>query len=199
MMLMRRFLLIFALALCPAVAVHAEQDLYNPLAVGLKWDVDVELNTPGGKAVQGTAVREITGTEKIGHFNYFVVLTSFTGLPQVKDFTVFRRKSARGIYSIYSGDPTKQEILEAALPLDVGQSWKTVIGMQLITSTVESKETVTAGGKTYENCIKVTYKSSDGQIKGTYYQAPDVGNVLETSTRSGATYKFTLKAFSGLK
>jgi len=198
MMPMRRFLLTLAFALC-SVAVHAEQDLYNPLAVGLKWDVDVELNTPGGKAVNGTAVREITGTEKIGHFNYFAVVTSFTGLPQVKDFTVYRRKSSRGIYSIYSGDPSKQEILEAALPLEVGQTWKTVVGMQMITSTVESKETVTAGGKTYENCIKVTYKSSDGQIKGTYYQAPDVGNVLETSSRSGATYKFTLKAYSGLK
>jgi hypothetical protein len=149
--------------------------------------------------VQGSAVREITGTEKMGRYLYFVVTTTFKDLPQMSDFTAFRRKSARGIYSIYSGDPEKRENLEAALPLNVGQAWKTVIGMQMITSTVESKETVSAGGKTYENCIKVTYRSSDGQLNGTYYQAPDVGNVLETVTRGGATYKFTLKAFSGLK
>jgi hypothetical protein len=89
--------------------------------------------------------------------------------------------------------------MEAALPLDVGQSWKTIVGTRVIISTVESKESVTAGGKTYENCIKVNYKTSDGGMKGTFYQAPDVGNVLETQTRDGATYKFTLKKFSGLK
>jgi len=196
---MRRFLLSLALTLGSVVAARAEQDLYNPLAVGLRWEVDVEVTTVGGNAVQGTSVREITGTEKIGRYNYFVVTTSFTGVPQMKDFTIFRRKSAHGVFGIFDGDTEKREIMEAALPLDVGQSWKTIVGTRVIISTVESKESVTAGGKTYENCIKVNYKTSDGGMKGTFYQAPDVGNVLETQTRDGATYKFTLKKFSGLK
>ena len=68
----------------------------------------------------------------------------------------------------------------------------------LIVSTVEAKETVTAGGRTYENCIKVSYKTDNGP-SGTYYQAPDVGNVLETMNLNGAVFKFTLKSFSGLK
>ena len=197
--MMRRFLLSLALVLGGLAAARAEQDLYNPLAVGLHWDVDVEVTTPGGKTVQGTATREITGTQKISLYTYFVVETKFTGLPQMKDYTVYRRKSAHGVYSIYQGDPEKREILEAALPMTVGQAWKTVVANEVITSTVEGKESVVAGGKTYENCVKVTYKSSDGQLTGTFYQAPDVGNVLETQNRGGAPFKFTLKAFSGLK
>jgi len=197
--MMRRILLSLALALCGVGTVRAEQDLYNPLAVGLRWEVDVEQTTPAGKTLKGTAVREITGTEKISLYTYFVVTTTFTGLPQMKEYTVFRRKSARGVYAIYSGDTEKREILEAALPLTVGQVWKTVIGVQVITSTVEGKESVAVGGKTYENCVKVSYKSNDGTVSGTYYQAPDVGNVTETQNRDGSTYKFTLKAYSGLK
>jgi len=186
------------LALCAVAGARAEQDLYNPLAVGLRWDVDVEMKTPGGATVQGSAVREITGTETINNLSYFVVRTSFTGLPNMRNMTMYRRKTARGIYAINAVDKEKREYLEAVLPLNVGQSWKTVIFSSVIVSTVEAKESVTAGGKTYENCIKVIYKTDNGP-SGSYYQAPDVGNVLETTAIDGAVFKFTLKSFSGLK
>ena len=197
--MMRRFLLSLALALCGFTAARAEQDLYNPLAVGLRWDVDVEMTPVGGETMHGTAVREVTGTEKIGPYTYFVVTTTFTDLPKMKDFTMYRRKSARGIYAINALDKTRQEYLEAALPLTVGQAWKTTIGGQTFTSTVESKESVKIDDKTYENCVKVSYKSSNGNLSGAYYQAPDVGNVQETTTVGGKAFKFTLKKFSGLK
>jgi len=197
--MMRHFLLSLALALCGFTAARAEQDLYNPLAVGLRWDVDVEMTAIGGKPEHGTAVREIIGTEKIDLYTYFVVTTTFTDLPKMKDFTMYRRKSVRGIYAISALDKTKQEHLEAALPLTEGQTWKTVINGQVIISTVEGKETVKVDDKTYENCIKVSYKSSGSNLTGTFYQAPDVGNVQETTTVGGITFKFTLKKFSGLK
>jgi hypothetical protein len=194
----RRFLFFLMLVLGALTGAHAEQDLYNPLAVGLRWDMDVEMKSPGGGTVQGSAVREITGTQTINKLTYFVVRTSFTGIPSLKDSTMYRRKSAHGIYAINALDKEKREFMEAVLPLDVGQSWKTVVFTSLIVSTVEAKETVTAGGRTYENCIKVSYKTDNGP-SGTYYQAPDVGNVLETMNLNGAVFKFTLKSFSGLK
>jgi hypothetical protein len=197
--MLRRFLLSMVLALCGFTAARAEQDLYHPLAVGLRWDVDVELTANGGETQHGSVVREIVGTQKIGLYTYFVVTTTVSGLPNMKDFTMYRRKSARGVYGISALDKTKQEHLEAALPLTVGQIWKTTVGGQTITSAVEGKEPVKIGDKTYEDCVKVSYRSGDGNVKGTFYQAPDVGNVQETTVANGMSFKFTLKKFSGLK
>src|SRR5258708_6883355 len=121
--MMHRFLLSLALALCGFTAARAEQDLYNPLAVGLRWDVDVEMKSVGGETVHGTAVREITGTEKIGLYTYFVVTTAFSDMPKLKNLTMYRRKSGRGIYAISALDKSRQEYLEAALPLTVGKTW----------------------------------------------------------------------------
>jgi len=195
----RRFLLSLALALCGFTAARAEQDLYNPLAVGLRWDLDVEVSAVAGQPVHGTAVREVTGTEKIGPYTYFVVRTTFSAVLKMNDSTMYRRKSARGVYAIDALDKTRQEHLEAVLPLTVGQTWKTTIGGQTFISTVESKESVKIGDKTYQDCIKVSYNSSDGGLSGRFYQAPDVGNVQETTAVAGTLYKFTLTKFSGLK
>jgi len=196
---MRRFFLPLFLLLCGVVAVRAERDLYNPLAIGLRWDVDVEMIAPGGQVVKGTAVREITGTDKIEGYTYFIVTTSFTGLEKMKDFTMYRRKSANGIYAINALDKTKQEHLEVALPLTVGASWKTTVFGQVITSTVEAKEPLKIGDKTYADCMKISYNSGDGKLSGTYWQAPDVGNVQEETKANGVTFKFTLSKYSGLK
>jgi hypothetical protein len=196
--MMRSFLPFLILALVAVAGARAEQDLYNPLAVGLRWDVDVEMKAPSGAIIKGSAVREIIGTETINKLSYFVVKTTFTGLPNMKEVTTYRRKTVRGIYAINALDKDKQEYLEAALPLNVGQTWKTIIYSSVVVSSVESKESVTAGDKTYDNCIKVNYKSENGP-SGTYYQAPDVGNVLETTSIDGSVFKFTLKSFSGLK
>jgi len=197
--MMRRFFLPFLLLLCGVIVARAEQDLYNPLAVGLRWDVDVEMTTPGGQKVQGTAVREITGTDKVEGHTYFIVTTSFTGIEQMKEFTMYRRKSANGIYAFSALDKTKQEHLEEATPLSVGATWKTNVFGQLIVSTVEAKESLKIGDKTYDDCMKISYKSDNGKLSGTYWQAPDVGNVQEETKVDGLTYKFTLKKYSGLK
>ncbi|MEP6670942.1 MAG: hypothetical protein ABJF10_17415 [Chthoniobacter sp.] len=197
--MMPRFLLFLVLAMCAVVPARAQQDLFNPLAVGLRWDVDVEMQPKVGAATHGTAVREITGTEKVNNYTYFVVLTSFTGLPTMKDFTMYRRKSARGVYSFAAIDKDKLEHLEVVLPMTVGQSWKTLIFGRTILSTVEAKETVKIGDKTYENCMKTSYQADDKSMSGTYYQAPDVGNVQEETKSGDVVFKFTLKKFSGLK
>jgi hypothetical protein len=197
--MMRRFFLPLLFLLCGVAVLRAERDLYNPLAVGLRWDVDVEMTALGGQVIKGTAVREITGTDKIEGYTYFIVTTSFTGLEKMKDFTMYRRKAANGIYVISGLDKTKQEHLEVALPLTVGATWKTVVFGQVITSTVDAKEPLKIGEKTYEDCMKISYKSADGKLSGTYWEAPDIGNVQEETKANGLTFKFTLSKYSGLK
>jgi hypothetical protein len=195
---MRRTFLFLFLALGAATAFGADQDLYNPLEVGLRWEVDVEVTPLGGTPSKGTALREVTATQTVNGRIYFVVLTTFKNLPRMHDYTMYRRKTPHGIYAFSSLDKDKHEFLETPIPLTVGQSWKTIIFDSVVESTAESNESVTVDGKTYDNCIKITFKSDRGAT-GTFYQAPDVGNVLETTTADRLTYKFTLKSFSGLK
>lgn len=197
--MMRRFLLSLVLMLCCVAVVRAERDLYNPLAVGMRWEADVEITKPGGQKVQGTVVREITGTMKIDLYTYFVAETMFTGLPDMKDSTTYRRKSAQGVYAISGLDKAKQEYLEIALPIEIGQSWKTIRGSMVITNTVEAKEPLKIGDQTYADCVKIGYQSSNGKLSGTYWLAPDIGNIQEETNFGGILYKFTMKKFSGLK
>jgi hypothetical protein len=143
-------------------------------------------------------IREITGTESIAGKTYFVSATSFVGLPGMDKFTTYRRKASDGIYTINGWDPTKREYLETALPLGVGKKWTAVTDDKTVVS-VEAQEDLTVGDKKYQKCFKIVSRADGSSPSGTYYSAPNIGNVKDSVKQGGATYEFTLKAFRGAK
>lgn len=192
----RTLSLVFCWCACIA-SLHAYDDIYNPLSVGLRWEANIHLKTPDGRTIQGTSIREITGTEIIGGKTYFKSVTRFNNIPGMTQFTTYRRKAEDGIYAINGFDLKKREYFETGLPLAVGKTWTaTATDNEKTTFTVESQETITIGESKYEKCFKVVYRSDGQSPSGHFYLAPNVGNVAETLKQGGATFQFTLKSFN---
>ena len=194
----RSLLLILVGVLCPSVgdAGRPDEDVYEPLAVGLRWEFSVEITLSSGEMIHGTAIREITGTETIAGKSYFESVTRYTGLPQTPPLVTYQRKAENGIYSIDKSDPEQREHRETALPLILGQSWIAGTPEARATFRVEAEQSVAAAGSTYDQCLKVAFHSEGGSSHGTYYVAPRVGIVLDTAERDGVRYRLTLLSFS---
>lgn len=185
---------------CLAAAAPAQEADYNPIAKGLKWTAAVTMTKPDGSTVQGTATREITGTEVIRGKTYFVSETSVSGIPGMAAFTTYRRKAADGIYIINGGDAAKAEQLETALPLAVGKSWETPSSTGgKVRFTVAALETVKAGPRRFEKCFKINWRSDDGALTGHFHLAPNVGNVLETTKAGEARLEFVIESMTQKK
>lgn len=192
---MLRSLLVSALALAAAAALPAAEDLYNPMAVGTRWEVAVDLLAPGAKLEHGTAVRVVTGTEEVKGQKYSVLVTHFEGISALRDFTILRRKAADGVYAIAGDDATRGEYLESVLPLAVGATWTLTRGEAVTVFKVEGQETVRIGERSYEKCFRVGYGCESLSLKGTYWVAPRVGNVKESLSQAGLVMEFRLRSF----
>lgn len=181
---------------CPARAQAPEEgsNLYFPLEVGLVWTADVVAESPKGGRIDGTAIREITGTKEIGGKTYFVMKTSIEGIPGFGTVITFRRQQADGIYFISESDPEKKEYLEMPLPPTVGKTWEVPVASGKFVHRIESVEAATVGGTKYEKCLKVSYRSDFMDFSSYYHAAPGIGNVMETMSMGGDKLVFTHKA-----
>jgi hypothetical protein len=197
---MKQAVILLLLYLVSVAVTHADEDIYNPLSVGLRWEASVDLTAPDGRTIHGSAIREIAGTEVIAGKTYFKSVTRFNDIPGMTQFTTYRRKTKDGIYAINGHDPEKREYLETGLPLSVGKTWTaTSTDKETTVFSVERQETVTVRNRKYEKCFKVSYRSDGLSPSGYFYLAPNIGNVIETFKQGGATFQFTLKSFTGDK
>lgn len=185
----------FSLVLALRTLVLADAVVYEPLAVGLRWERDVSMTTPDGRTFHGTMTREITGTEMINGKTYFVSSTTFARLPGMEAFTTYRRQTADGIYAINGFDAKMVEYLETALPLVPGATWRSVGDGESTTYTIVAKENLIVAGRKYEDCLKVNYVSTGRSPSGTYFLAPNVGNIRDSVTVAGVRFEFTLVTF----
>ena len=179
-----------------AAAARAQDDVYSPLAVGLRWIADVTMTTPEGKKVQGTAIREITGTEVIRGKTYFVSSTSVEGIPGFKAFKTYRRKTPQGECAISGSDPRKQEYLDTPFPLAVGKSWEVPGAEGRILFKVDAFVAITIGNARYDKCFKISSRSEDAAYSSVFHLAPNIGNVTETTKLGGTTLVFVHRALT---
>jgi hypothetical protein len=188
--------------LCTVVLWFASaraDDVYHPLAVGLRWNVDVIMTTPDGKSVESKGTREITGTEVIDGKSYFTTVTRFDGIPLLKPFTSYRRRTAEGILSISASDPEKLEYLECPLPVQIGKTWEIRSNQGKMFNKIEEAEPIVVGNVRYDKCFKVSYRTDNYPYSGYYYLAPNIGNAKEFMKLGEATFVFTLRTLVGPK
>jgi hypothetical protein len=144
--------------------------------------------------MQGTGIREITGTKEVGGKTYVVMKTTIEGIPGFGTFITYRRQQADGIYFISESDPKKQEFLEMPLPPTVGKSWEVRVAAGKFLHRIEAVEAATVGETTHEKCLKVSYRSDTMDFSSYYHAAPGIGNVMETMSLGGGKIVFTHKA-----
>ena len=182
---------------CLLSSARADDDIHNPIKVGMRWDASVAITVPDGSIVRGSARREITGTKVIDGKTYYVSATRFTGIRGWTEMTTYRRKTPEGIFAIRASDPNMEEYLETALPLVAGKTWKwnRKSGEKTV-FTIGPPETVMVGEQKYTNCFKIAFRSDAPFPTGHFYLAPNVGNVSESFSQGPVSVQFKLTAFN---
>src|SRR5205807_9545115 len=99
-----------------------------------------------------------------------------------------------GIYFRLGNDPERPELLEMPLPIPLGTRW--LSGATEVQA--ERASTINIEGREYKDCLKLTYRQSDGLHVTENYLAPDVGAVkviYVNNTEPKSTIELTLEKY----
>lgn len=168
------FIFCLALFTTPACARSGGKD-YFPLADGARWEYTGRLSTPKGQFDIPASIH-IDGETLIRGRRYFKYviesdLSAMMKAPKHTEEVRYYRMAADGIYFLPGKDTEGEELLEMPLPTPTEVNWLT--GTSEVRA--ESAGTVKAGGREYADCLKVTYRGTDGVKRTEYYLAPGVG------------------------
>jgi hypothetical protein len=109
---------------------------------------------------------------------YYKHVTSgdFTRVPNVPgklEQVRYHRAEAGGIYFLPGNDLDGAERLAMPLPIPAGERWLS----GTVEVTAESAGTIEAGGRKYDDCLKLTYRQPGVPRTNEEYYAPGVGLV----------------------
>jgi hypothetical protein len=172
---------------------------YFPLADGAKWEYVGHASSANGKQLSFHAATRVDGETLINGKRYFkLVITSDSSgtLEGGKGIEAVRyyRVAEDGIYVRPGNDPDRPELLEMPLPIPIGTKWLT--GSTEVQA--ERVGTIKVGNREYRNCLKLTFRHSDGVRVTENYLAPDVGiikSVAVNNTEPKSTVELTLEKY----
>ena len=172
---------------------------YFPLADGARWEYVGSSSSAGGRQISIRATARVDGQTLIQGKRYFkhVLTSDFSGMPEVGkvvEFVRYYRIAEDGIYFRLGSDPDKAELLEMPLPIPIGTKW--LSGATEVQA--ERAGTVNIEGREYKNCLKLTFRQSDGLRTTENYLAPGVGiikTVYVNTTEPKSTVELTLQRY----
>jgi len=172
---------VFALCLlltAPPACAQPIGKSYFPLTDGSRWDYTGRFSSAGGREFGIRATARVDGETLIDGKKYFkfVVASDFSGIPEIGrriEEVRYYRYGEDGLYFRRADEPDKADRLELPLLVSAGVKW--LSGTTEVQA--ERAGTISAGGRTYRNCLKVIYRGPDGARSTENYYAPGVGVV----------------------
>jgi hypothetical protein len=192
------FSLCLLLATTPACA-EASGKNYFPLADGAQWKYTGRFLASTGGQYPARATIRIEGTTLIRSQRYYKHVTSadFTGVPNAPtnlEQVRYYRADSGGIYFLPGNDLDGAERLAMPLPVPVGERWLS----GTVEVTAERAGNIEAGGRKYDDCLKLTYRQPDTPRTNEEYYAPGVGLVkfvYINTTPPQSTVEWTLESY----
>lgn len=192
------FVLYLLLVVSPACASAVEKD-YFPLADNSRWTYTGIYKYADGRQVPMRANARVEGRIIIRGKEYFkyVISPEFVGVPnapKLPENVRYYRVGADGVFLLPGRNPDGPELLELSLPVRPGIRWLNGDAEAV----AESAGTMKAGGREYADCLKVSYRSSDGSVGTEYYLAPGVGVIRASFASNGeqkAMMELTLEEY----
>lgn len=195
------FTLCLVLSTTPACARAGGKD-YFPLADGAKWEYEGRSSSADGKEFNLRATVNVDGETLIGGKKYFKLVTSTDvdtpAPPEARkhlDGVRYYRVASDGIYfRPGDNDPDKPDVLELPLPVPLGVRWLSGTNE----ARAERAGTISAGGREYRDCLKVSFNFSGGTRSSEDYYAPGVGivkTVYVNTTPPRSTVELTLMKY----
>jgi hypothetical protein len=169
---------------------------YFPLADGAKWEYTGHASSVGGKEISFHATIRVDGETLINNKRYLkcVITSDLSNIPEASkglESVRYYRVADDGIYVRLGNDPERPELLEIPLPTPIGTRWLS----GATEAQAERAGTINIGGREYKDCLKITFRQSDGVHITEYYLAPDVGAVkvvYVNNTEPKSTIELTL-------
>ena len=179
------------------VKTPVSDDYYPELKKGQQWEYSLEYTTPSAGLQKGTILVSVDGYEEINNKRYFRAVTSFSGISNLDASLTYYRKSPEGIHKIYGRHINVPEFVEIPFPMAIGQTWTVTDPDGPLEYTAEGLETVKTPYQTYQNCLKVSFRSQDRSAgyEGYSYHAPGVGEVKMVMKLNGSRVEYVLKDY----
>lgn len=175
--------LCLVLAAIPACAQAAWKN-YFPLVDEANWEYARRFLPSTGGQYPARATIRIVGTTLIrGRRYYKYVASSTTDAPNVPmklEHVRYYRVEASGICFLPGNDLSGEERLAMPLPIPVRQRWLS----GTVEVIAERAGTVEAGGLKYADCLKLTYRETNGGRATEDYLAPGVGMIKSAYTNT---------------
>lgn len=193
-------LTLYFLLVTTSACSQANGKNYFPLADGATWEYAGHASSSaGGRQVNIRATAKVHGETLIRGKRYFkhVLTSDFSSVVEVGkvvEFVRYYRVAHDGIYFLLGNDPDKPELLEMPLPIPIGTKW--LSGATEVQA--ERAGTVNIGERKYNDCLKLTFKQSDGLRTTENYLAPDVGIIkmmYVNNTEPKSTVELTLEKY----
>ncbi|MFC1890120.1 hypothetical protein ACFL4G_10225 [Thermodesulfobacteriota bacterium] len=179
-----------------------EEEYYPRPRDGERWEYKLEIMIPLQGVQSGKMVVRTDGKETIGDYTYFKSVSVISGIPGTEPEVVFSRWSSDGVYSIDGEHKDKPEYLSTPFPMEVGKTWTIKKPKTQSEYRAEAIETLELFDQTYENCLKIAFKTKAGAslIEGTMYHAKGIGLVKESGVikqgfGGGTPYESTLEKY----
>jgi hypothetical protein len=174
-----RLILLACSALALTIAcTHANGKNYFPLSDKAKWEYTGHASSANSNQINFHATVRVDGETLINNKRYFkcVITSDLSNSPEMSkglEAVRYYRVADDGIYVRLGNDPERPELLEIPLPIPIGTRW--LSGATEVQA--ERASTINIGGREYKDCLKLTFRQSDGVHITEYYLAPDVGAV----------------------
>lgn len=168
---------------------------YVPFVDGSQATYNVQTTYTDGTKIEAQSVVIIKGKTLIQGKEYYKQVSTATVLnhpraPAPNQTVVYFRVASDGIYKIRGDNMDAPEVLDMPLPILIGRKWARV-GVE---SQFEYVGTVTVGGRSYRDCLKMTGVASEMHVQA--YFAPNVGAIkINTTISSHYEMDFTLESY----
>jgi hypothetical protein len=167
---------------------------YFPLTDAARWEYFGNVTSPDGTQLPVRAVIRVDGQTLINNQRYFKFIVSADfqntpNAPKINDEVRYYRVAPKGIYFLSSRNTSKPERIEIPLPIPLGVKWLMSTGeMQ-----AERAGTMKAAGREFRDCVKLSYRQTDGAHSVDYYLAPDVGMIKMIDVSGTGTQSTTME------
>jgi hypothetical protein len=187
-----------ALAL-PCACTQFTGNNYFPLTDNARWDYTGLLSSADGHQRNFRGSFRVDGQTLIHGQRYYKLavtadMSALPGAPKLPENIRYYRVASNGIYVLPGANINQPELLEMPLPIQTGVKWLSG------TTEVQAERvgTIKAGGHTYSDCLKVTYRPTGGAPITENYLAPDVGlikSVYVNNTAPKSVIEMTLETY----
>jgi len=179
----------------PLAGCAQTKNFFPENKVGTTQEYSIEVQSPFSGNQTGKVTTRLVGEETINNKKYYRIVTAFSGMPGLDQQVGYERWAADGVYAIDGQHKATPEYLDFPQPVGIGKKWISNDPDGKKEEEAVSLETVLIGDKTYDGCLKVSYKQQtpNGIMEGTEYYAPGVGLVKSVAHGGGTNITMTLQ------